>query len=126
MLLAGLPNGERYDLNLFRKLVRSREIAVALNEYATYNNHGIVRRGNLCHSPLHGSLPAGAADEEVAGISSRGAFADVGKISVFRRISELHALIAPREIRHMQNPRSFTEVQPADRKERVVVYTPSH
>src|SRR6516165_11410896 len=107
MLLAGLPNGERHDLNLFRKRVRSREIAVALNEYATYNNHGIVRRGNLCHSPLHSSLPAGAADEEVAGISSRGAFADVGKISVLRRISELHAVIATSHVRYVQNLGSF-------------------
>jgi hypothetical protein len=114
VLVVGVPNGEWHDLNLFRKRIRRREIAVALNQHATYNNHGIVRRGNLCHSPLHRSLPAGAADEEVDGINSCGAFADVSKISVFRRISELHAVIAPGEIRHMLNLRSFTEVQPAE------------
>ena len=108
VLPTGLATGERDELNLSRKCVRGREIAVALNENATDNSHGIIRRGNLCHSPLHGSRPAGAADEEVGGIGSRGASADVGEINVFRRISELHAVIASCHVWNVQNQRPFS------------------
>ena len=83
MLLAGLPNVEWDDLNLFRKRVSGREVAIARNEHPTDNEHGIVRRRNLCHPLRHGSVPAGAAHEVVAGFGSRGAFADVGKLVLF-------------------------------------------
>src|SRR5437016_3150718 len=95
------------QLYLLCKDVRRRKVAVARNEYATDNKHGIVRRGNLCRFALHISLPAGASDEEVADTSASGSFADVGKINVFRRISELYAVIATSHVRNVQNLGSF-------------------
>jgi hypothetical protein len=53
VLLAGLPNDEWDDLNQFRKRVSGREVAVARNEHPPDNKHG-----------------------RVAGLGSRGAFAD--------------------------------------------------
>jgi hypothetical protein len=72
-----LLTGERNEMKLSHKCVRDREIAVVRHEDAADHGHRIVRRGNLRHSPLHGSLPARAADEEVAGLGPRRAFADV-------------------------------------------------
>jgi hypothetical protein len=67
MLLVGLPNGKWNDLNLSRKAVRGREVTVALNQHAPDNQHRIAWRKNLRHSPRHGSLPAGAHNDVVAG-----------------------------------------------------------
>jgi hypothetical protein len=49
-------------------------------------------------------------DEVVAGPGSGGTFADVGKVRVVRRISELHAVVATRHVWHLQDLRSFAEV----------------
>ena len=116
MSMAGLPNGEWDDLNLFRKRVSGREIAVALDEHAADNEHRIVRRRYLRHSPAARLLSSRGRDEVVARLGARGAFADVGKIGVVRRIGELHAVVAAGHVRHVQDLRSFTEVQPADRR----------
>ena len=73
-------------------------------------------------APVLSSRPG---NEVVARLRAGGARADVGEVDV-KRIGELHAVVAAGEVRHMQNLRSFTEVQPADRKERVVVHANSH
>jgi len=98
--LYGLSVALRCQPNLLRKVIGSREVALALDEYAPDNEHGIVWRRNLCCPLRHGSFPAGATDKEVAGLGSCGGFADVGKIRVVRRISELHAVVAPGEWEH--------------------------
>jgi hypothetical protein len=46
MLLAGLPNGEWHDLNLFLKVRGSREIGVAVYEDAADDEYRIVRRSD--------------------------------------------------------------------------------
>lgn len=125
MSLAKFPNGEWYNPNLFRKVTGDREIAVVLDQHAAENEHGIGRRRNLCHPRRYRSFPAGASDEVVAGFGSRGAFANVGKISVVRRISELYAVVASSHVRNMQDLRSFPEIPPADRSERVAVHAGS-
>ena len=116
----GLSVTEWCELYLLRKPVGGREIAVALDKYTADHEHRIVRRRNLRHSLRHGSFPAGPADEVVASLGSRGAFADVGKISVVRRISELHAVVAAGHVRHVQDLRPFGEVEPAADVEHVV------
>ena len=72
---------KRRELYLFCEIVGGREVAVAFDEHAAEYEHRIVRRRNLCHSLRYGSFPVRAADEVAAGLGSRGAFADVGKIS---------------------------------------------
>src|SRR5579871_6600300 len=69
------------ELHLPGKPVGGRQIAVALDKYPSENERRIVRRCNLCHCLRRGSLPARPADEIIAGPGSRGALADVGKIS---------------------------------------------
>jgi len=54
-----------------------------------------------------------------------GARADMGKVDL-KGVGELHTVIAPGEVWHRQNLRSFIEVEPADRKERVVVHANTH
>ena len=108
------------ELYLLRKPVGGREITVALDKYTTHNEHRIVRRRNLCHSLRHGSFPARSTHEVIASFGSRGACADVGKISAVRGISELHAVVTARHVRHVQNLRPFGEVEPATDVEHVV------
>ena len=43
MLMAGLPNGEWRYLNLFRKIIGGREIAVDVYESAADDEYRIVR-----------------------------------------------------------------------------------
>ncbi len=83
-LLVGLPNGEWDDLNLFRKRVSGRKIAVAVYEDAADDEYRIVRRRNLLHPSRHLSFPARSRDEIVARLRTRGAVADVGENSVVR------------------------------------------
>src|SRR5207248_6134866 len=120
VLVAGLPAAQWGDLDLLRQPIGGREITVALHKYTTDNEHRIVRRSNLCHSLRHGSFPARPAQEVLASLGSRGAFADVGKISAIRGISELHAVVAARHVRHVQNLRLFSEVEHAADVEYVV------
>ena len=77
----GFSVTEWCELYLLRQPVGGREITVALDKYTTDREHRIVRRSNLCHSLRHGSFPARPADGVLASLGSRGAFADVGKIS---------------------------------------------
>src|ERR1700689_831462 len=113
MLLAGLRNGKRDDLNLFRKSVSGREIAVALDEHAADNEYRIARRGHLLHSVRHGSLPVGTGNQVVAHLRAGGARPDVGEVDV-KRVSELHTVVAAEKVRHVQYLRLFGEVEPAD------------
>jgi hypothetical protein len=108
------------ELYLLRKPVGGREITVALDKDTTDHEHRIVRRSNLCHSLRHGSFPTRPANEVIASCASRGACADVGKISAVRRISELHAVVPARHVRHVQHERAFGEVEPAADVEHVV------
>src|SRR6266550_1822213 len=107
---AGEPNigvsvTEWCELDLLRQPVGDREITVALDKDTTDNEHRLVRRSNLCPSLRHGSFPARPAHEVIASLGSRGACADVGKISAVRRISELHAVVTASHVRHVQNLR---------------------
>src|ERR1700694_3188563 len=104
-LLAGVRAAHWRQLYLLCKPMGRRNIVVAFHEHSPDNEHRIVRRRNLCHSLRHGSFPARAADQVIASLGSRGAFADVGKISVVRRISELHTVVAAGHVRHMQDLR---------------------
>ena len=108
------------ELYLLRKPVGGREITVALDKDTTDNEHRMVRRSNLCHALRHGSFPARPADKVIASPGSRGAFADVGKISAVRRISELHAVVPAGHVRHVQDVRPFGEVEQAADVEHVV------
>ena len=116
----GLSVTEGCELYLLRKPVGGREITVALDKDTTYNERRIVRRSNLCRSLRHGSFPARPANEVIASPRSRGAYADVGKISAVGRISELHAVVPARHVRHVQHLRPFGEVEPAADVEQVV------
>src|SRR6266576_2046326 len=91
-LLVELPNGEWDDLNLFRKRVSGRKIAVAVYEDAANDEYRIVRRRNLFHLARRLPFPARSCDEIVARLRTCGAFADVGENSVVRS-SELHVVI---------------------------------
>ena len=80
---------------------------------------------DICVMPL-GTCPfqPGPRDEVVASLRAGGAFADVGKISVFRRISELHAVVATVHVGYVQDLRSFLRSsQPA--VESVSWFTPA-
>ena len=120
VLVADLPAAQWGELDLLRKPVGGREITVALDTDTTHNEHRIVRRSNLCHSLRHGSFPALTAHEVIASLGSRGACADVGKISAVRRISELHAVVPASHVRHVQDLRLFGEVEQAADVEHVV------
>ncbi|HEU5375099.1 MAG TPA: hypothetical protein VFV38_06660 [Ktedonobacteraceae bacterium] len=120
VLLIGLPLIQWCELYLLRQPVCDLEIIVAFDKYKTHNEHGIVRRRNLRHSLRHASFPSRPANEVIASPGSRGAFADVGKISAVRRISELHAVVAASHVRHVQHVRPFGEVEPAADVEHVV------
>ena len=126
LLLVGLPAAKWCQLYMLRKGISRRQVAVAVYKDAAEDEYRIVRRGNPRHAARHFSFPTRPRDEIVARLRTRGARADVGKIRVFRRISELHAVVAFGEIRHMQDLRSFLEVQPADRNERIAVHAGRH
>src|SRR5262249_5740025 len=115
----GFSVTEWCELYLLRQPVGGREITVARDQYTTDHEHRSVRRSNLCHSLRHGSFPARPANEVIASPGARGAFADVGKISAVRRISELHAVVTARHVWHVQNLRPFGEVEPAADAEQV-------
>jgi len=83
--MAGLRNGEWCYLNLFRKIIGGREVAVAAYENAAGERVRNCSVKDLWHSPGHGSFTAEAGDQIFAAPVSRGAFADVGKIRVLRR-----------------------------------------
>src|SRR5437588_11512627 len=116
----GVSVTEWCELYLLRKPVGGREIFVALDKDTTNNERHIVRRSNLCHGLRHGSFPGRPANEVIASLGSRGACADVGKISAVRRISELHAVVTASHVRHVQNLRPFGEVEQAADVEHVV------
>ena len=125
MLLSGLPNGEWHDLNVFRKVRGSREIGVAVYEDAADDEYGIVRRRYLLRAARHLSFPVRTRNEVVARLRTSGARAHVGKVDV-KRISELHAVVAAGDVRHVEDERPFGEVEPADGKEGVVVHADGH
>src|SRR5437879_2621611 len=92
----GLSTGSSGDdLNLFRKRVSGRQLAVAVYEDAADDEHRIVRRRNLLHAARHLSFPTEARDQIVGRLRTCGALADVGENSVVRS-RELHAVIASR------------------------------
>src|ERR1700680_481563 len=97
------------DLNLFRKRVSGRQVAVAVYEDAADDEYRIVRRRNLLHPARHLSFPTRSRDEIVARLRTCGACSDVGENSVVRS-SELHAVIATRHLGHMQDLRSIPQV----------------
>jgi hypothetical protein len=98
MSLARLPNGEWNNPNLFRKFIGGREVAVALDEHAAENEHGIVHVSHYANSeglvseypdfrvvanaqvrmfrtswsidevPVKGQYPIGAAPQEGLGV----------------------------------------------------------
>src|SRR5258708_2453692 len=102
-------NGEWDDVNLFRKRVSGRKIAVAVYEGAADDEYRIGRRRNLLHPARRLSLPTRARDDIVARVRTCGAFADVGEDGVVRS-SELHAVIAIRHLGHIQDLRSIPQV----------------
>src|SRR5262249_18397561 len=116
-----MPLAHRCELYLRGKIVGRWKIAVVLNEHAANDKHRVVRRGYWRHAIGYLSIPAGAADEVVSSLGSGGAFADVGKIRVVRRIGELHAVVATGHLWHMQDQRSFSQVEPAEDVECVMV-----
>ena len=67
-------------------------------------------------------MPALPRNELVARLCACSSRADVGEISAVRPIGELHVVVTSGHVRHMQDLRSFTEVQPADHKERIAVH----
>jgi len=81
--MAGFPLAQWCELDLLRKSIGSRQVAVAFDQCAAENKHRIFRRRNLCHALRYGSIPAGSADQVFAGLGPRGAFSYVGKNSVF-------------------------------------------
>jgi hypothetical protein len=125
-LPSGLPVTKWRQLYLFRKIIGSRQVAVVFHEHASEHEHRVVRRGYLRDAARHLSSPAGAAHDVVASLRARGAFANVGKIGVVRRISELHAVVAAVHVWNVQDLRPFGEIEPADRNERVVVHASRH
>ena len=109
--------------NLLRKCISGCEIAVAVYEDAADNEHRAVRRRYARRAARHLSLPAGTGDEVVARMRAGGARADIAEIDV-KRASELHTVVAPGEVRHMQELRSFVRSnQPTVR--RVSWFTPT-
>src|SRR3989442_5146791 len=108
-------------MDLLGKRVSGRDVRVAFDERAAKNKHRIVRRRNPRHSLWYGSCPAGAANQIVAGLGAREAFADVGKIRVVRRIGELDAVVTTAHVRYVQDLRPCPEIQPARHEERVTV-----
>ena len=111
---------ERCELYLPGKLVGGREITVALDKDATDNERRVVWRSNLCHTLRHASFPARPAYEVSASPGSPSACADIGKIRAVRWISELHAVVPARHVRHVQHVRPFGEVEYAAGVEYIV------
>src|SRR5215469_5425848 len=91
------------------KVIGGREVAVTVYEHAPNNEYRIARRRYPLHSLRHRSLPTWPGDEVIARVRAGGPRADIGEVNV-KRIGELHAVVAPEEIRHVQNLRSFMEV----------------
>jgi len=61
VLLAGLPNGEWHDLNLSRKVIGGREVAISFHEHSSDEQDQVARRDYLCH-PWHYPFPVPTAD----------------------------------------------------------------
>ena len=98
-----------------------REVAIAVNENSTNNEHRIVLRRYLLHTVGHLSFPAGPCNEIVARLCACPARADIREVDV-KRIGELHAVVAARELRHVEDLRPAAQVEPADDKQCVVVH----
>src|SRR5215467_5984687 len=108
-------------MNLLRKIISGREVAIAVNENSTNNEHRIVLRRYLLHTLWDLSFPAGPCKEIVARLCACLARADIREVHV-KRVGELHAVVAAREVGHMEDLRLATQVEPADDKECVVVH----
>src|SRR5580692_936294 len=119
--LLELLGWKRRELNLLRKIISGREVAIAVNENSTNNEHRIVLRRYLLHTVWHLSFPAGPCNEIVARLCACLARADIRKVDV-KRVGELHAVIATGEIGHVEDLRPAAQVEPADHKECVAVH----
>src|SRR5215471_16074313 len=108
-------------MNLLRKIISGREVAVVVNENSTNNERRIVLRRYLLYTIWQLSFPAGLCNEIVACLCACRARADIREIDV-KRVGELHAVVATREVRHVEDLRLPAQVEPADRKECVVVH----
>src|SRR5690242_14510774 len=96
----------------------SWKVAVTVYEDAPEHEHRVGRRSYLRHAAWYLSFPARTGNEVVTRLRAGGTRADIGEVDV-KRVSELHAVVAAREVRHAQDLRSFGEVEPADGRERV-------
>src|SRR5436190_286822 len=79
-------------------------------------------RGYLRRPARNSSCPVWSGDEVVARLGAGGAGADVGEIRVRVRVGELNAAVAISRVRHVQELRSSSEIQPAGAHERVAVH----
>src|SRR5215470_7113935 len=109
-------------MNLLRKIISGREVAIAVNENSTNNEHRIVLRRYLLHTVWHLSFPAGTCNEIVARLCACLARADIREVDV-KRVGELHAVVAAGEVWHVEDLRSAAQVEPANHKECVVVHS---
>ena len=117
----GLLGGKWRELNLLRKIISGREVAIAVNEDSTNNEHRIVMRRYLLHTVWHLSFPAWPCNEIVARLCACLARADVREVDV-KRVGELHAVVAAGEVGHVEDLRPAAQVEPADDKECIVVH----
>src|SRR5215472_10983017 len=101
--------GKRRELNLLRKIISSREVAVAVNENSTKNEHRIVLRRYLPHTVWDLSIPARPCNEMAARLCACRAGADVREVDV-KRIGELHTVVAAGEVEHVKDLRPAAQV----------------
>src|SRR5215471_21017629 len=98
-----------------------REVAIAVDENATHNEHRIVLRRYPLHPGWHLSFPAGPCNEVVARLCARRARADIREVDV-KRVGELYAVVAAGEVGHAEDLRLAAQVEPADHNECVSVH----
>src|SRR5215471_968024 len=113
---------KRRELNLLRKIISSREVAVAVNENSTKNEHRIVLRRYLLHTVWHLSFPSRPCYEMAARLCACLARADIREVDV-KRVGELHTVVAAGEVGHVKDLRPAAQVEPADHKECVAVHS---
>ena len=107
---------------LFRQEVSGRQVAVRVHEHAAEDQDRVIGRGYLRRPARNLPCPIRPGDEVVARLGACGAGADIREIEVRGRVGELNAVVAISRVRHVQELRSFSEIQPAGRHEGVTVH----